>query len=98
MVIAGFSVQDKLGKVRFFKETFLLADTSMEVVLGMLFLTLSDADIRFAEKELVWRSYTMQRPCLLTTRRVEFVDRRGYPVAAVAQRVDDHIIVWKGSR
>ena len=41
----------------------------------------------------------MQRPCLLTaTRRVEFVDRRGFPVTAVAQRVDDLTIVWKGSR
>ena len=29
-----------------------------EVVLGMLFLTLSSADIRFAEKELIWRTYT----------------------------------------
>lgn len=33
MVIAGFSLQDSQGKVRFFEETFLLADTSMEVVL-----------------------------------------------------------------
>ena len=32
MVIAGFSIQDKTGKIRFFEETFLLADTSMEVV------------------------------------------------------------------
>ena len=53
MVIAGFSLQDKLGKVRFFQETFLVADTRMEVVLGMPFLTLSNADIRFAERELV---------------------------------------------
>ena len=53
MIIAGFSLQDKLGKVRFFQETFLVADTRMEVVLGMPFLTLSNADIRFAERELV---------------------------------------------
>ena len=32
MVIAGFLLQDKLGKVRFFQETFLVADTRMEVV------------------------------------------------------------------
>lgn len=55
MVIAGFQIQDKLGRVRFFQETFLLADTSMEVVLGLSFLTLSSADIRFAERELAWR-------------------------------------------
>ncbi len=50
IVIAGFSLQNKLGKVQFFEETFLLADTSMEVVLGLPFRTLSDADIWFAEE------------------------------------------------
>lgn len=35
----------------------MLADTSMEVVLGMPFLPLSNADIGFAER-LDWRSYT----------------------------------------
>ncbi len=58
MVIAGFSLQDKLGTARFFEETFLLADTSIEVVLEMPFLALSDGDVCFAGKELSWRSYT----------------------------------------
>ena len=53
MVIADCSVKDKLGRVRFFQETFLLANIGLEVVLEMLFLTLSKADIRFAERELV---------------------------------------------
>ena len=57
MVIAGFSLQHKLGKVRFFQKTFLVADNRMEVVLGMPFLTFSNANIRFAEQELVWRTY-----------------------------------------
>ena len=52
MVLAGFQVQDKLGKVQFFEKTFLLADTSMELVLRMLFLTFSYADVRFMGKEL----------------------------------------------
>ena len=38
MDIAGFSLHDKLGMVRFFQETFLL------LVLGMAFLTLGSAD------------------------------------------------------
>ncbi len=53
MVIAGSSLQDKMGMVQLLGETFLLADNSMEVVLGMSSLTLSGADIRFAEMELV---------------------------------------------
>lgn len=38
---------------------FLLADTSIEVVLEMLFLTLSNAEVLFLEQELTWRSYTV---------------------------------------
>ena len=49
MIIAGFSMVDKLGQIRFFKETFLLADTSMEVVLGMLFLFFSNANVEFVK-------------------------------------------------
>ena len=53
MVLAGFQVEDKLRKVRFFQETFLLANISAEVVLGMPFLTLSNANVQFVEKELI---------------------------------------------
>lgn len=40
MVLADFTVQDKLEKICFFEEIFLFADTSIEVVLGIFFLTL----------------------------------------------------------
>ena len=53
MTIAGFSIQDGLGKIRFFGETFLLADTSIDVVLGMPFLSLSNADIQFDKGNLI---------------------------------------------
>lgn len=45
IVITGFQVVDKLSRVRFFQETFILAETSMEVVLGISFLTFSNMDI-----------------------------------------------------
>ena len=88
-VIAGFQIQDKLGRVRFFQKTFFLADTSMEVVLGMPFLTLSTAEIRFAERELVWRTYTAAG-ALSTTRRVEIIDKE---LAAAALNEDDETFV-----
>ena len=47
MVVAAFSVIDKANRVRFFEETFLVANVSPEVVLGMPFLTLSSADVDF---------------------------------------------------
>lgn len=41
-----------LGKVQFFEKTLLLANTSIEVVLKMLFLILLNADVEFVEKKL----------------------------------------------
>ena len=51
MVVAAFSVEDKANQVRFLEETFLVANVSLEVVLGMSFLTLSGADIDFLGRE-----------------------------------------------
>lgn len=45
MAIAGFLLQDQLGKIQFFEETFMLADTSIKMILGMFFLFFSNADI-----------------------------------------------------
>ncbi|MCJ1349417.1 hypothetical protein MMC31_007657 [Peltigera leucophlebia] len=63
MVIAGFQVQDKLGRARFFQETFLVTDTSMEVVFGMPFLTLSNADVVLQKGNLLGGLIQLQRPC-----------------------------------
>ena len=52
IVIVGFQIQNKFGKTRFFQKTFLIADTSMEVVLGMPFLALSKVEVDFAKKEV----------------------------------------------
>ena len=42
IAIAGFSIQDKSGRAQFFEKTFLLANTSIEVVLELPFLTLNN--------------------------------------------------------
>ena len=52
MVIITFQVVNKLVCSWFCQETFLLADIDMEVVSGMLFLTLNNANVQFAEKKL----------------------------------------------
>ena len=52
IVIIGFSIKYKLEIVWFFEETFLLANNSIEVILEMFFLIFSNANIRFAKKEL----------------------------------------------
>ena len=60
MVVAAFSVVDKANRVKFFEETFLVANVSPEVVFGMPFFTLSGADVDFSGRELRWRTYTTQ--------------------------------------
>ena len=82
MVIAGFQVEDKLGKAQFFQESFLLAEISMEVILGMPFFTLSNANIRFAKKVLTWRSYTAAE-ALPTTEWVELIDKKEFAKATL---------------
>ena len=52
MVIADFQVEDKGGRPRFFQETFLMADNKFEVVLGMPFLKISNANVAFDEETL----------------------------------------------
>ena len=48
IVVAAFSVVDKTNRVRFFEETFLVANVSLEVVFGMSFLTLTGIDMDFS--------------------------------------------------
>ena len=45
MTIARFLLYDILGKIWFFEETFLLADTSIDMVLEMFFISLSNANV-----------------------------------------------------
>ena len=52
MVIADFQVENKSGRPRFFQEIFLVADTKFEVVLGMFFLKISNANVAFGERTL----------------------------------------------
>ena len=52
MMVAAFSVIDQASRVRFFEETFLVANVSPDIDFGMPFFTLSGADVNFLKKEL----------------------------------------------
>ena len=73
MVIAAFQVVDKLGHFWFFQKIFLLGNISMKVVLGMFFLTFSNANVQFVEKELTWRTYTTKQ-AFPSTRQFEIIN------------------------
>ena len=91
IVVAAFSVVDKANRVRFFKKTFLMADVSPEVVLGMFFLTLSNADVDFPSRDFRWRTYTTKE-ALPTTRRVELVGKKEFVAAALDPEYETYVV------
>ena len=82
IVIADFQVEDKANRPRFFQETFLVADTKFEVILGMPFLKISNADVSFGEGTLTWRTYTTNE-ALPTTEQVQIVNPKEFVIAAL---------------
>ena len=91
MVLANFQVEDRLGKVRFFQETFLLADINAELVLSMPFLTFSNVNVQFVEKELTWRFYTTAE-ALPTIKRVEFINKKKFAKVALDEKSKTFVI------
>ena len=91
MVIAGFQIENKLGKAQFFEESFLLADTSIEVVLRMPFLILSNANIQFAKKEFICRSYTTAE-ALPTTKQVELIDKKEFAKVVLDEEFETFVM------
>ena len=59
-----------------------MADTKFEVILGMPFLKISNADVAFGEGTLTWKSYTTNK-ALPTTERVRLVDPKEFVIAAL---------------
>ena len=51
-MVAAFSMTDQANRIRFFEETFLVANVNLDMVLEMPFLILSSADVDFLKKEL----------------------------------------------
>ena len=63
----------------------------MEVVLGIPFLTLSNTDIQFPEKQLIWRSYSTAE-ALFTTKRVELINKKEFVKAALDKKSETFVV------
>ena len=57
----------------------------------MPFLTLSNADVQFVEKELTWRSYTTAE-ALPSTKRVELIEKKEFAKAALDENSETFVI------
>ena len=82
MVIADFQVEDKGGRPKFFQEIFLMTNTKFEVILGMPFLKLSNADVSFSEGKLMWKSYNTNK-ALPTTKQIQIIDLKEFIIVAL---------------
>ena len=59
-----------------------MANTKFEVILRILFLKLSNANVSFGEKTLIWRSYTINK-ALSTTKQVQLIDLKEFVIAVL---------------
>ena len=84
-------MEDKTNRIRFFEETFLVANISPKIVFGMPFLTLSDADVDFSGQELWWKTYTTEK-VLPTTRRIKLVGKKEFAAAALDPEHETYVI------
>ncbi len=91
IAVSAFYVLDEDDKKRFFEENFLLANVKPDVVLGMLFLTMSNVDVDFQAQDIEYRSYITGN-VLPITRRVEFIEKKEFAVAAFDQKHETFIV------
>ena len=75
-------MENKASRPRFFQETFLVTETKFEVILEMLFLKISNANVSFSEKTLMLRTYTTNK-ALPTSKQVQIIDPKEFVIAAL---------------
>ena len=69
IVIALFSIKNIEKKSRVFKELFLLADISMDIVLSIFFIILNNVKIDSVSCHIYYKMYTIAK-VLLTTKQI----------------------------
>lgn len=82
MVVAVFLVTNKANHVIFFKYIFSVTNVSLEIVLEMFFLTLSNADIDFLDWKLRWKTYITKK-ALPTIKHIELVRKEDFVAVAL---------------
>ena len=59
-----------------------MADTKFEIILGIPFLKLNNADVSFSEKTLMWKIYTTIK-ALLIIKQVQIIDTKNFVITAL---------------
>lgn len=87
IVIATFQVFDKLSYLQFFQRIFLLTDIKMKVIFYMLFLILSNVNMQFIERELIWRNNTIKEAFLIT-RHVKLINKNEFAEVTLDNNIE----------
>lgn len=61
------------------------------MVLGILFLTFSHANIWFGKKKLMWRSYTTKKN-LFSIKGVEFIDKKQFAIVVLNENSETFVM------
>ena len=91
MIITGFQVINKLNKIWFFQEIFLLANISIKMVLKISFFIVSNIDVYFNKRKLTWRSYTTSK-ALPITRQIKLIDKKDFAKRVLNKNIKAFVI------
>ena len=82
IVVSTFFILNKNSRERFFEKSFLFADVKPNIVLGILFLSMSNIDIDFQAWDLQLRFYTTE-DVFSTTKQVKLIEKKEFVIAAL---------------
>lgn len=90
MIIAFFLVDNTDKRFQFFKKTFLLANISMDIALGIFFLTLNNIKVNFTNRKPKQRLYTIFKT-FSTIRWIELGKKKKF--AAIIMNLNDETFI-----
>ena len=59
-----------------------MTNAKFEMILGMPFLKISNAEVSFNKKSFIWKFYTINK-ILLTIKQVQLIDPKKFVIAAL---------------
>ena len=74
-----------------------MANTKFKVILRMLFLKISNADMSFGKETLIWKTY-ITNEALPTTEQVQIINKKNFVIAALDadnKTFAVHVAIWE---
>lgn len=91
MILVSFKIEDKLKKAQFFQKIFLLANTSVKMILKIFLLTFSYVNMSFLEQKLIWKFYIVAK-ALLTIKQVKCINKKEFAKVTLNENNETFIV------